>query len=44
MAMGKFQGVIAATTPSGSRRLNSIAFAVLGGRTSPPSRQPSPPK
>jgi hypothetical protein len=44
MAIGKFHGVIAATTPIGSRRLNSIALAVFGGRTSPPSRQPAPSK
>ena len=44
MAIGKFHGVIAATTPSGSRRLNSMPSGALGGRTSPPARQPSPPK
>ena len=43
MAIGKFHGVIAATTPSGSRRLYSIACGALAGRTSPPNRQPSPP-
>ena len=40
--MGKFQGVMAATTPSGSRRLNSREPALLAGSTSPPARQPSP--
>ncbi len=44
MAIGKFHGVMAATTPSGSRRLKSIASGALGGRTSPPIRQPSPAK
>ena len=42
MAIGKFHGVMMATTPSASRRVKSSVSVVLAGSTSPPMRKPSP--
>jgi len=42
MATGKFQGVMAATTPSGTRVVNIRALELVAGITSPVERQHSP--
>jgi len=42
MAMGKFHGVIRATTPSGSREISTSTPARIDGNISPPSRNTSP--
>jgi hypothetical protein len=43
IAMGKFQGVITATTPIGSRRVYTSVDGVADGSVSPELRHPSPP-
>ena len=41
---GEFQGTIAATTPTGSRRVNAMKFGLSDGIDSPVSLSAQPPK